>query len=87
MLKRLKFGVKWELEKFLAGIAELTGLADPLNKITLDRELDAGLRLCRQTCAIGVIGVIFEARRTRYEGSGGFSVHQERKLRHAERRR
>ena len=51
-----------KIGEVLAGIAELTGLADPLNKITLDRELDAGLRLCRQTCAIGVIGVIFEAR-------------------------
>lgn len=61
VLKRLKFGEE-KIGEVLAGIAELTGLADPLNKITLDRELDAGLRLCRQTCAIGVIGVIFEAR-------------------------
>ena len=61
VLNRLKFGEE-KIGEVLAGIAELTGLADPLNKITLDRELDAGLRLCRQTCAIGVIGVIFEAR-------------------------
>ena len=61
VLKRLKFGED-KIQDVLAGIEELIGLPDPLNRITLARELDEGLRLYRQTCAIGVIGVIFEAR-------------------------
>ncbi len=61
VMKRLKFGEE-KIEDVLGGIEELIGLADPLNKITLARELDEGLHLYRQTCAIGVIGVIFEAR-------------------------
>ncbi len=61
VLKRLKFGED-KIQDVLSGIEELIGLADPLNRITLARELDEGLRLYRQTCAIGVIGVIFEAR-------------------------
>lgn len=45
--------------------AELTGLIalpDPIDRVTLARELDEGLSLYRVTCPIGVIGVIFEAR-------------------------
>ena len=61
VLKRLKFGED-KIRDVLDGIEELIGLPDPLNRITLARELDEGLRLYRQTCAIGVIGVIFEAR-------------------------
>lgn len=61
VLKRLKFGED-KIQDVLAGIEELIGLPDPLNRITLARELDEGLRLYRQTCAIGAIGVIFEAR-------------------------
>ena len=61
VLKRLKFGED-KIRDVLDRIEELIGLPDPLNRITLARELDEGLRLYRQTCAIGVIGVIFEAR-------------------------
>ena len=61
VLKRLKFGEE-KIGDVLDGIRELIGLEDPLNRITLARELDEGLKLYRQTCAIGVIGVIFEAR-------------------------
>ncbi len=46
----------------VAGINQLITLEDPIGKVTLDRELDEGLRLTRITCPIGVIGVIFEAR-------------------------
>ena len=59
--KRLKFD-----EGKLADVeAELTGLIalpDPIDRVTLARELDEGLSLYRVTCPIGVIGVIFEAR-------------------------
>ena len=61
VLKRLKFDES-KLEGVISGIQDLTLLPDPLGKIDLKRQLDEGLTLIRQTCPIGVIGVIFEAR-------------------------
>ena len=61
IVKRLKFD-EGKLRDVIAGIKQLITLDDPIGKITLDRELDEGLRLTRITCPIGVIGVIFEAR-------------------------
>ncbi len=61
VVKRLKFN-EAKLNDVIAGITQLVSLGDPIGKITLDRELDDGLRLTRFTCPIGVIGVIFEAR-------------------------
>ena len=61
VVKRLKFN-EGKLNDVVAGIDMLINLEDPIGKITLDRELDEGLRLTRITCPIGVIGVIFEAR-------------------------
>ena len=61
IVKRLKFD-EGKLRDVIAGINQLITLEDPIGKITLDRELDEGLRLTRITCPIGVIGVIFEAR-------------------------
>ncbi len=61
VMKRLKFGED-KLSDVIAGISQLISLEDPLEKTTLNRELDDGLRLVRVTCPIGVIGVIFEAR-------------------------
>jgi glutamate-5-semialdehyde dehydrogenase len=59
--KRLRFD-EHKLADVLAGIDQLVGLPDPVGRVTLDRELDEGLRLRRVSCPIGVIGVIFEAR-------------------------
>ncbi len=59
--KRLKFD-QGKLTDCLAGIDQLLKLPDPLQKVTLHRELDQGLVLTRISCPIGVIGVIFEAR-------------------------
>lgn len=59
--KRLKFDAG-KLADCISGLRQLEMLPDPLNKITLARELDEGLRLYRTTVPIGVIGVIFEAR-------------------------
>ena len=59
--KRLRFD-EHKLADVLGGIRQLMSLPDPLNRRTLYRELDEGLTLCRVTCPIGVIGVIFEAR-------------------------
>lgn len=61
ILKRLKFD-EGKLRDVVAGMKDLVNLPDPLFQIQLARELDQGLRLYRETCPIGVIGVIFEAR-------------------------
>ena len=59
--KRLKFNED-KLRDCISGIEQLIRLPDPKGKVTLKRELDEGLTLCRVSCPIGVIGVIFEAR-------------------------
>ena len=61
ILARLKFDES-KLNSCVQGIRDLLGLEDPLNKILLKRQLDEGLILTKITCAIGVIGVIFESR-------------------------
>ncbi len=61
ILKRLKFDNK-KLEDVVSGIHELINLPDPVGKVEFERELDQSLTLVRETCPIGVIGVIFEAR-------------------------
>ncbi len=59
--KRLRFD-EAKLQGVVDGIRMLIELPDPLGKNMLARELDEGLRLYRVSCAIGVIGVIFESR-------------------------
>ncbi|MDO4538091.1 MAG: glutamate-5-semialdehyde dehydrogenase [Coriobacteriales bacterium] len=59
--KRLRFD-EHKLADVCAGIEGLIALPDPTGRVTLRRELDEGLVLVRETCPIGVIGVIFEAR-------------------------
>ena len=61
VVKRLKFD-DGKLADVCAGIHDLIGLPDPVGRELLRRELDEGLVLVRQSCPIGVIGVIFEAR-------------------------
>ena len=61
ILARLKFDES-KLGSCVQGIRDLIGLEDPLNKILLKRQLDENLVLTKITCAIGVIGVIFESR-------------------------
>lgn len=61
VLNRLKFD-EHKLADVTAGIRDLIGLPDPLFQVKEARELDADLVLYRETCPIGVIGVIFEAR-------------------------
>ena len=61
VIKRLKFS-EAKLTDAVAGIHNLIELPDPLFQIQLKRQLDEGLTLVRETCPIGVIGVIFEAR-------------------------
>ncbi|NLC40743.1 MAG: glutamate-5-semialdehyde dehydrogenase [Clostridiaceae bacterium] len=46
----------------LAGLADLQNMPDPLGKELLRRQLDEGLILVQESCPLGVLGVIFEAR-------------------------
>lgn len=61
VVKRLKFSEQ-KLQDVITGIENLITLPDPLFQVQLKRELDENLTLIRETCPIGVIGVIFEAR-------------------------
>ena len=61
LLGRLEFDNK-KIDGVITGIHDLIGLPDPIGKKLLEKELDEGLRLVRQSCPIGVIGVIFESR-------------------------
>lgn len=61
VVKRLKFSEQ-KLQDVVTGIENLITLPDPLFQVQLKRELDENLTLIRETCPIGVIGVIFEAR-------------------------
>lgn len=61
VLKRLKFDGH-KLSDVVAGIRELIHLPDPLARVQMKRELDSDLVLVRESCPIGVIGVIFESR-------------------------
>ncbi len=51
-----------KLEGLCDGLRQLAAQADPIGRVTLDRELDDGLELRRVTCPLGVLGVVFEAR-------------------------
>lgn len=61
VVKRLKF-TKQKLDDVVKGIENLIALPDKVYETQLVRELDEGLTLVRESCPIGVIGVIFEAR-------------------------
>jgi len=61
IIKRLVFDAK-KLEGAVDGLREMIGLADPVGRTLLKRELDSDLVLEQVTCPIGVIGVIFESR-------------------------
>lgn len=61
VVKRLKFSPQ-KLEDVTKGIENLIALPDKVYETQFVRELDEGLTLVRETCPIGVIGVIFEAR-------------------------
>lgn len=61
VLKRLKFD-EGKLRDVINGVNDLIAMPDPLFQTKLKRQLDEGLTLYRESCPIGVIGVIFEAR-------------------------
>lgn len=61
VVKRLKFADE-KINGVIEGIKDLINLPDPLQKVQMKRELDSDLLMVRETCPIGVIGVIFESR-------------------------
>jgi len=61
VVKRLKFD-DHKLQDVCSGIDQLIQIADPINKVMLERELDNDLKLVKTSCPIGVIGIIFESR-------------------------
>ena len=61
IVKRLAFDEK-KLEDAVIGLREMVGLADPVGRVLLKRELDSDLIMEQVSCPIGVIGVIFESR-------------------------
>ena len=61
VVKRLKFTPQ-KLSDAVKGIENLIAMPDKVYETQLVRELDEGLTLVRESCPIGVIGVIFEVR-------------------------
>lgn len=61
LINRLKFDEK-KLNDCLSGINDLVSMEDPLFKVDFQREIKEGLTLLKESCPIGVIGVIFESR-------------------------
>ncbi|MBQ3338382.1 MAG: glutamate-5-semialdehyde dehydrogenase, partial [Atopobiaceae bacterium] len=61
VVKRLRFD-EHKLADVCAGIDDTIALPDPVGRTLLKREMDEELVLVRESCPIGVIGVIFEAR-------------------------
>lgn len=61
LLKRLRFD-EAKLNEVIEGIRSLIRLEEPVGKIQMKTELDDGLMLIRESCPIGVIGIIFESR-------------------------
>lgn len=58
---RLRFDEK-KMRDCVAGAQDLIRMEDPLFRVMLRRQLDEELILTKETCPIGVIGVIFESR-------------------------
>ena len=51
-----------KLQEMAAGVRAVAALPEPLGRVDLRRELDEGLELTRESCPLGVLGVIFESR-------------------------
>lgn len=61
LLKRLTFD-EGKIKGVVEGIHSLIKLEEPVGKKLMETDLDDGLKLIRESCPIGVIGVIFESR-------------------------
>ena len=61
MKDRLRLDEK-RIREMAQGLLDVAALPDPVGEILDDRTLDNGLRLVKRRVAIGVIGIIYEAR-------------------------
>ncbi|MGH9561004.1 MAG: aldehyde dehydrogenase family protein, partial [Terracidiphilus sp.] len=61
MLARLRVSERGILQ-MAKQVREVAGLSDPLGKRLTVTELDSGLVLIKESCPLGVVGVIFESR-------------------------
>ena len=61
LFDRLQIGER-SIAQMAAGVREVAALADPLGRTLAVTELDEGLTLYKESCPIGVIGIVFEAR-------------------------
>lgn len=50
------------IAQMATGVREVAALPDPLGRTLAVTELDDGLTLYKETCSIGVVGIVFEAR-------------------------
>lgn len=53
---------EFKMRDMIQGVRDIASLEDPIGKKLLERELDKDLTLCKVSCPIGVLGIIFEAR-------------------------
>lgn len=61
LISRLKLN-DTKIDRIIEGLRALAALPDPLGHTQYAKELADGLKLFRVSCAIGVVGVIFESR-------------------------
>ncbi|HEY3026422.1 MAG TPA: glutamate-5-semialdehyde dehydrogenase [Pyrinomonadaceae bacterium] len=61
ILERLRISERG-IAQMAASVREVAALADPLGRQLAVTELDDGLTLYKESCPIGVIGIVFEAR-------------------------
>ena len=61
LFERLRI-TEQNINQMAAGVREVAALPDPLGRSLAVTELDEGLTLYKESCPIGVVGIIFEAR-------------------------
>ena len=61
LFERLQISER-SIAQMAAGVREVAALADPLGQTLAVTELDEGLILFKESCPIGVVGIVFEAR-------------------------
>jgi glutamate-5-semialdehyde dehydrogenase len=61
LFERLQISER-SIAQMAAGVREVAALSDPLGQTLAVTELDEGLMLYKESCPIGVVGIVFEAR-------------------------
>jgi glutamate-5-semialdehyde dehydrogenase len=61
LFERLQLSER-SIAQMAAGVREVAALSDPLGRTLAVTELDEGLMLYKESCPIGVVGIVFEAR-------------------------